>query len=160
VKGLILLIASILAASLGAAFARESPAAFVTALYGEAGPHGQYEQPLSLTVEASMREAYLSKALRAALAEMDKRTPEGDAPDLDFDPVSNSNDPSVHDLKIETEAESARQATVVADFRSHQDTTRCVLRYLLVWEDSAWKADDIISVGKTPWRLSEIVRGH
>ncbi len=159
-KAKILFIVSLLAASVGAAFAQESAAAFVTALYGQAGPQREYDQPLGITVGESMREAYLSKKLRTALAEMDKRTPKGDAPDLDFDPVSNSNDPSVHNLKIKTEAESATQATVVADFRSHRDTVRCVLRYLLVQEGGGWKVDDIVSVGKSPWRLSKIARRH
>jgi hypothetical protein len=159
-KAQILFIVSLFAAFVAPAFAQESPAAFVTALYGQAGPQGQYQQPLGITVGDSMREAYLSKKLCAALAGMDKRTPKGDAPDLDFDPVSNSNDPSVHDLKIKTETESATQATVVADFRSHRDTARSVLRYLLVQEGGGWKVDDIVSAGKSPWRLSKIARGR
>ena len=81
-------------------------------------------------------------------------------PNIDFDVVSDSQDPDVHDLKITTESESAEKAVVVADFKSHDDTERTVLRYELVQEDGAWKIDDVAASGKSHWRVSEIIAGE
>ncbi len=159
-KRRIVLAASLLIAALGAAFAGENnPAAFVTSLYGTPAPSGHHEQPLNIFL-AEARGIYLSKRLQAALAEMDKRTPEGDISDLDFDPVSDSQDPDVRGLKVKTGTANATRAEVVADFQSHTDKDRTVLHYSLVREDGAWKVDDIAASGKVSWRVSEIVRGH
>jgi len=97
--------------------------------------------------------------LRAAIDAMDRRTPKGDAPDLDFDPISSGNDPNFHDLRITVESEQAARAVVIADFVSHQDKVRTVLRYLLVRENDGWKIDDIIASGKNEWRVRKLIRG-
>ena len=156
-----LLIMSLFMASFGVAFAEAGgPAAVITEVYGVAEPAGHHQQPLAIFVEASLRERYLSKRLYAALADMDKRTPAGDVPNIDFDVVSDSQDPDVHDLKINTESENPEKAVVVADFKSHEDTERTVLRYELVREDGAWKIDDVAASGKSHWRVSEIIAGE
>jgi hypothetical protein len=156
-----LLMMSLFTASFGVAFAEaRGPAALITEVYGAAGPSGHYQQPLAIFVEARLREQYLSKGLRAALAEMDKRTPEGDIPNLDFDVVSDSQDPDVHDLKIATESETPEKTVVVADFKSHDDTERTVLRYDLVQEDGAWKINNVEASGKNHWRISDIIAGE
>ncbi len=154
-----LLIASLVTASFGVAFADpERPDSLITEIYGVAGPSGHYQKPLGIFVEASLRERYLSKRLRTALAEMDERTPDGDA--LDFDVVSDSDKPDVHDLRIRTESESPEKAVVVADFKSYDDTERTVLRYDLVLEDGAWKIHNVAASGKSHWRVSEIIAGQ
>jgi hypothetical protein len=66
----------------------------------------------------------------------------------------------VHDLHIKTESESGTRAVVIADFVSHQDAVRSVLRYLLVREDGGWKIDDIIASGKNDWQASKIIKGE
>ena len=158
---IVLLIASLLIASFGTVFAEAGePAALITEVYGVAGPSGHYQQPLAIFVEPSLRERYLSKRLCAALADMDKRTPAGDVPNIDFDVVSDSQDPDVHDLKITVASENAETAVVVADFKSHADSERTVLRYELVNEDGAWKIDDVAASGKSHWRVSEIIAGE
>jgi hypothetical protein len=91
---------------------------------------------------------------------MEKRTLKGDEPDLDFDPVCASNDPSVLDLTITTESQSDTRAVVVASFQSHDEKDRILLRYLLVKENGAWKVDDVISIGKDKWQVSKIVTGQ
>jgi hypothetical protein len=116
------------------------------------------EGNVSIFFDDAMRRKFLSRRLRAALTAMEKRTPKGDAPDLDFDPVSNSNDPSIHDLKIKTDSETPTRAAVIADFQSHQDTQRVVLRYELVRENG-WKIDNIVASGKNSWDLNRIVSG-
>jgi hypothetical protein len=51
------------------------------------------------------------------------------------------------------------RAVVIADFVSHRDMVRTVLRYLLVRENGGWKVDDIIASGKNEWRVRKLVRG-
>jgi len=115
--------------------------------------------PISIVMDAAMRKKFCSRRLQDALRAMEKRTPEGDAPDLDFDPITNSNDPNVNDLRLKTESETPTRAVVIADFRSHQDKARTVLRYALVRE-GGWKIDNIIASGKNEWNLIRIVAGH
>ncbi len=156
-----LLITSLFMATLGAAFAGDGkPAALVTEVYGTASAAGHFQQPLAIFVDDALRQRYLSKRLRAALADMDKNTQEGDIPNLDFDAVSDSQDPDVRDLKIKTESESAGEAAVTADFRSHDDKERTVLRYTLVREDGSWKIDEVAASGKSQWRISDVIAGR
>jgi hypothetical protein len=91
---------------------------------------------------------------------MEKRTPKSEVSDLDFDPVSASQNPSVQDLKIRTESTTAGQAVIIADFRSHQDAERIEQRYTLLREDGGWSVDDITAQGKDGWQVSKIVAGQ
>ena len=155
-----LLIASLIVAAFGAAFAEGGAVLVIFEVYGAANSSGHYQQPLAIFTDAGLRERYLSKRLRAALAEMDERTPQGDVSNIDFDIVSDSQDPDVRDLKISTQSESAGQAVVIADFKSHEDAERTVLRYDLVREDGAWKIHNVAASGKSHWRVSEIIAGE
>jgi hypothetical protein len=144
-----------------AAFAAvDGPSDVVAAIYkAAAGPGGKYDDGTSVFFDPASRRRFLSKNLQAELKAMEKRTPKGDEPDLDFDPVCACNDPSVLDLKITTESQTDTQAAVVASFQSHDEKDRIVLRYLLVKENGAWKVDDVISTGKDKWQVSKIVIG-
>ena len=154
-------IAVLLITGFGTALAQDrNPASVVTELYGSAGPSGHFKKPLAIIADAALRTRYLSSRLQAELADMDKRTSAGDAPNLDFDAVSDSQDPDVQDLKISAESENGNEAVVVADFKSHDEAERSSLRYELVREDGAWKIDDIEASGKRHWRISEIVAGE
>ncbi len=139
----------------GAWAADKSAQAVIAEMYRIFGPEGK----VSIVFDDAMRRRFLSRRLRAALAAMEKRTPQGDAPDLDFDPISNSNDPSVHDLHVRTETETGSRAAVIADFQSHQDAQRVVLRYELV-KENGWKIDNIVASGKNAWDLDRIVSGQ
>ncbi len=114
---------------------------------------------MAIFFDDTLKARYLSKRLRDAVADMEKRTPEGDVPNLDFDVVSDSQDPDVRDLKISTESESAERAVVAADFLSHDEKERTVLRYELAREGGAWVIDDVSASGKSHWRISEIIAG-
>ena len=152
----LLLTSLMLLAVPGRASARnDDPGDVVAEIYWAVGPEGD----ASIFFDEAMRKRFLSRHLRATISAMLKRTPEGDAPDLDFDPVVNGNDPSVHDLRIKTESNTGRRAVVVADFLSHQDTVRSVLRYHLVREDG-WKVDDIVASGKNEWQVGKIIEGR
>jgi Protein of unknown function (DUF3828) len=146
----------------GAARAADrTPADVVAAIYrAAAGPGGKYDDGISVFFDAAARRRFLSKKLQADFAAMMKRTPKGDEPDLDFDPVCACNDPSVDDLKIETESTNGTQAAVVASFQAHDEKERIVLRYLMVEEDGAWKVDNILSTGKDKWDIGKIITGQ
>lgn len=100
------------------------------------------------------RKRFFSQRLRASLRAMERRILKNYGTDLDFDPISNGNDPGAHDSRIKTESDSGARAVVVADFRSHQDTERSVLRYFVVRED------DIVASGKHDWRVSKTIEGR
>jgi hypothetical protein len=138
----------------------QQPSDFVAAIYRLAmGPSGDGSDGGSVFADAANSKRFLSRRLRAALKTMLKRTPKGAAPSLDFDPITNGNDPSVHDLHIKTESDTGTSAVVVADFLSHQDTARSVLRYFLVREKDGWKVDDIVASGKNDWRVTKLIEG-
>jgi hypothetical protein len=152
--------AAVAGVSRAALAAGDGPSDVVAAIYkAAAGPGGKYDDGASIFFESASRRRFLSKNLQAELKAMEKRTPKGDEPDLDFDPVCACNDPSVLDLKITVESQSDTQAVVVADFQSHDEKDRIVLRYLLVKENGGWKVDDIVSTGKDKWQVSKIVTG-
>lgn len=156
------LVLLLLAVGGGAAPAADQPPAdVVAAIYrAAAGPGGNYDDGTSVFFDPATRKRFLSKKLRADLAAMLKRTPKGDEPDLDFDPVCACNDPSVDDLTIAAESASEREAVVIASFQAHDEKERIVLRYLLVREDGAWKVDNIVSTGKDKWDVNKIVTGQ
>lgn len=141
--------------------ADQTAADVVTAIYrAAAGPGGKYDDGTSIFFDAATRKRFLSNKLQADFAAMIKRTPKGDEPDLDFDPVCACNDPSVEDLKIAIESVNGAQAVVIASFKAHDEKERIVLRYLMVKEAGTWKVDNIISTGKDKWDVSKIVTGQ
>jgi hypothetical protein len=140
--------------------AGSDPGDVVSAIYkAAAGPGGKYDDGNSVFFDSAARKRFLSKNLQAELRAMEKRTPKGDEPDLDFDPVCACNDPSVEDLKITTDSQTDAQAAVIVTFRAHDEKEPIVLRYPLVKENGAWKVDDVISTGKDKWQVSKIVTG-
>jgi hypothetical protein len=139
--------------------APQKPADFVLELYKAAmGPKGDFSNGVAVFGDEKGRQRFLSRKLRTALEAMDKRTPAGDAPDLDFDPVSAGNDPDVHDLAVTTDSIDGSNAAVIVKFRSHDQPV--VLHYLLVQEGGAWKVDDIIAEEGDGWQVSKIIEGE
>lgn len=139
----------------------DRPRDFVVEIYKVAGgPSGDGSDGGAIFADEDNRKRFLSRGLRAEIEAMVRRTPKGDAPDLDFDPISSGNDPNFHDLRIKTESERGARAVVIADFVSHQDKVRTLLRYLLVREHGGWKVDDIIASGKNEWRVRKLIRGE
>lgn len=137
-----------------------TPSAVVAAIYRTAaGVGGDYSHSISVIADPRSRAHYLSERLQRELKEMDARTPAGDAPDLDFDPITGSQDPDVRGLRIATEAEGAQAAIVRAEFhRGGEKGELIVLHYSLTRESGAWRVDDIAEQGKDGWRLSAILK--
>ena len=128
-----------------------SPADVTTAIYHiYAGPKGDYQTG---NLDDKRVAVYLSKSLRAALKAMDARSKKLNEPILDFDPVTDSQDPQVEKLAIASEGDAAAVATFYSGDVKH------VVRYSFVRESDAWKVDDISGgAGDDKWDLREIVK--
>ena len=146
---LILAGASLLAPSALAADA--APADIVAEIYRiYAGPKGEYQ---SGSIEDKRVAALFTKSLRAALKAMDARSKKINEPILDFDPVTDSQDPMVERLSIAPESDSV----VAASFYSGD--VKHVVRYVFAREDGAWRIDDIAGgAGDDKWDLREIIK--
>ena len=122
------------------------PVAIVTAIYiraakgkGDGGGGFVYENKAAKT-------KYLSKPLIELWAKADAHTPKGDVGPVDFDPVTNSQDPDIKSFKINAEKLEADHATIAVTLTSAHSTRKAgddVVRYDFVREASAWKIDDI-----------------
>ncbi|QGM46289.1 DUF3828 domain-containing protein [Methylocystis heyeri] len=143
------------------ALAEKSPREMVVEIYRlAAGPKGDYSAASPLQQRGVRAE--FTPSLRKAMEAMERRSKKLNEPILDFDPITNSQDPSVIDLKIETEKEEAKDATVAASFKQEQAAkTRTTVRYLFKKEAAAWKLDDIAGdASGEKWDLREIIKGE
>jgi hypothetical protein len=148
---MVLLLAAATALPLGArAAGNSSPADVATAIYHiYAGPKGDYTAG---SLDDKRVVAYLSKSLRAALKAMNGRSKKLNEPILDFDPVTDSQDPQVEKLTIVPEGDAAALATFSRGEERH------VVRYLFVRDGDAWKVDDIAGgAGDNKWDLRDII---
>ena len=106
---------------------------------------------------------YLSNSLIAVWAKADARTRKGDSGPVDFDPVTNSQDPDVKSFKVAAEKQRADKATVAVTLESHQREARAnaadkTIRYDFVREAGAWKIDDIKgAVDGSPWSVRALL---
>ena len=115
-----------------------------------AGPKGDYQQG---SIEDKRVSAFFSKSLRAALKAMNARSKKINEPILDFDPVTDSQDPLVERLSIAPERASVVAATFFSGELKH------VVRYVFSREDGAWRIDDISGgEGEGKWDLREIIK--
>ncbi len=149
---MVLLVAAAAAVPSAAPAAGESsPADVTTAIYRiYAGPKGDYQTG---NLEDKRVTAYLSKSLRAALKAMDARSKKLNEPILDFDPVTDSQDPQVEKLTIAAEGDAAATATFFSGDVKH------VVRYSFVREGDASKVDDISGgAGDDKWDLRDIIK--
>jgi hypothetical protein len=150
------------------------PADPITAIYrkvaagkGEDGGNFVYQ-------EKKDRARWLTASFAKAWNEPDAKTPKGDETPPGFDPVSNSQDPKVLNVKVELEKSDGKTATVAASFdswsrgltRKEQDRNppdprdRITVRYDMVLEHGRWKIDDIRGTtdGKE-WSTRAIIKG-
>ncbi|MGJ4939117.1 DUF3828 domain-containing protein [Bradyrhizobium sp. HKCCYLS1011] len=123
------------------------PVAILTAIYARAAS-GKGDGGGAFIIESKAAKAkYLSKSLIALWAKSDAHTPKGDIGPVDFDPVTNSQDPDVASFKVTTEKMEADKATLAVAFTGHRkdrkDEAEQVIRYDFVREADKWKIDDI-----------------
>ena len=153
--------AAMLAAS--SARADESPLAIVTLFYKvSAGKDGKYSGN-SAYYQDKIRAKYFSKGLRALADALDKKAKTENGVGLDFDPITDSQDPSVKDLKFEPDGESDGEAAVKASFAVESETggvgPRKVIRFVFLREAKAWKLDNMTAgQGDDGWDLRKLLK--
>lgn len=122
------------------------PAAILTAIYTRAAK-GKGDGGGAFVIENKAAKAkYLSKALVALWAKADARTPKGDVGPIDFDPVTNSQEPDVKSFKVDaekTEVDNATLAVTITGHRNDRKPADQIVHYDFVREANSWKIDDI-----------------
>jgi hypothetical protein len=83
---------------------------------------------------------------------------QGGLGNLDFDFLSDSQDPNVTDLEIGAPEIDGERATVAVDFKNWDKPTALV--FDLVREEGAWRVDDVRKDGEEGWSLARILAGE
>jgi Protein of unknown function (DUF3828) len=136
--------------------AANDPVAIVTAIYTRAakGDGGG-----GFVIENKAAKAkYLTKSLIELWAKADAHTPKGDVGPVDFDPVTNSQDPDVKSFKVDAEKLEADKAVIAVTITGRNTPPRKgadqVVRYEFVREADKWKIDDIKGASDgEPWSI-------
>src|ERR1700738_5195834 len=123
------------------------PAAIVTAIYTRAAK-GKGDGGGAFIIENKVAKAkYLSKSLVELWAKADAHTPKGDVGPVDFDPVTNSQEPDVKSFKVATEKVEAEKAviavTIVGRGAPRKNPADNAIRYIFMRDDGQWKIDDV-----------------
>ena len=122
------------------------PVAVLTAIYTRAAK-GKGDGGGAFVIENKAAKAkYLSKSLIALWAKADAHTPKGDVGPVDFDPVTNSQDPDVKSFKVtadKLEADKAAVAVTMTGRSPRKSPADDVVHYDFVREGGVWKIDDI-----------------
>jgi hypothetical protein len=146
--------------------AGSDPKSIVEQIYKiSAGKDGKY-QGTSAFHQKPLQNRWFSKGLLAALKQVDAYSKKTGDIGLDFDPVTNSQDPSVNRLTIDNESTGAAKSIVSAKFFVETAKEPDNIRYIFVREGNAWKLDDMTGDrgGKDRWVLrnilKEIVKGR
>jgi hypothetical protein len=122
------------------------PIAILTAIYTRAAK-GKGDGGGAFVIENKAAKAkYLSKALVVLWAKADAHTPKGDVGPVDFDPVTNSQEPDVKSFKVDAEKTEADKATIAVSITGHRNDRKPadqIVRYDFVRESNNWRIDDI-----------------
>jgi uncharacterized protein DUF3828 len=144
------------------ASAADDPAGILTAIYTRVAK-GKGDGGGTFVIQKAARTKYLSNALLALWAKADARTQKGDGGPVDFDPVTNSQDPDVKSFKVAAEKQGTDAATIAVTIESHQRDARAnaadkTIRYDFVNEAGQWKIDDIKgAVDGSPWSIRALL---
>ena len=161
---LLLSLAGVLAASQlhAQSASSDDPMGILTAIYTRVAK-GKGEDGGNFVIESkAARARYLSKSLAAEWARMDARTPKGEVGAVDFDPITNSQDPDVASFKVTAEKQETDKATLAVAITGHRNERKeqadNVIRYDLVREAGQWKIDDIRgAVDGKPWSIRQML---
>jgi hypothetical protein len=123
------------------------PVAIINAIYARAAK-GKGDGGGAFIIESKAAKAkYLSKSLVALWAKADDHTPKGDVGPIDFDPVTNSQEPDVKSFKVVVEKLDADKAviavTIAGRGAARAKPADNLIRYNFVRDDGKWKIDDI-----------------
>lgn len=140
----------------------DDPVAIIKAIYTRVAK-GKGDSGGGFVIENKAAKAkYLSKSLIALWAKADAHTPKGDVGPVDFDPVSNSQDPDIKSFKVETEKLDADKALIAVTIDGHRDDREKpadkTIRYAFVREGTSWKIDDIKGAADgSPWSIRDML---
>ena len=138
------------------------PVAMIKAIYTRAAK-GKGDGGGAFIIEnAAAKANYLSKSLVELWAKADARTPKDDVGPIDFDPVTNSQEPDVKSFKVVAEKLEAEKAVIAVTLtgRNARRTKPAdrVLRYDFVRDAGQWKIDDIRGASDgDPWSVREML---
>lgn len=136
----------------------DDPAGIITGIYTRAA-QGKGDGGGNFVVGNKIaRSKYLSKSLAALWARADARTRKGEVGPIDFDPVTNSQDPDVKSFKVTSEKQEGDRATVAVTIEGHHGSrvkpADQTVRYDFVRDDGQWKIDDIKGFADgRPWAV-------
>jgi len=133
------------------------PTAILTAIYSRAA-RGKGDGGGAFVIESKAAKAkYLSKSLVELWAKADAHTPKGDVGPVDFDPVTNSQEPDVKSFELRVEKPEAQKATLAVTITGHRTRGKPsdqVVHYDFVHEAGQWKIDNIKgSSDGEPWSI-------
>ena len=158
-SGTAALLVGILPRHVGAA---DDPVGILTAIYVRVAK-GKGDSGGTFVIQKANRAKYLSNGLTLLWAKADARTKKGDGGPVDFDPVTNSQDPDVKAFKVAVDKQTADKATLAVTIESHQPEARAnpadkTIRYDFVREAGQWKIDDIKgAVDGSPWSIRALL---
>ena len=139
------------------AAAEGEPVAIVRAIYVRAAKAngGNFHQK-------AVRAKYLSTELAALWDKAEAKTANDGPGPVEFDPVSNSQDPDIKSYTLATETQDSGRVVVATTIAGHHDQRAhdadSVVRYDFVRENSHWRIDDIRgAVDGVPWSVREIL---
>jgi Protein of unknown function (DUF3828) len=138
------------------------PVAIINAIYMRAAK-GNGDGGGTFVIENKAAKAkYLSKSLIDLWAKADANTPKGDVGPIDFDPVTNSQEPDVKSFKALAEKLDADKAVIAVTITGRTARAKPsdeIVRYNFVRDDGKWKIDDISGTfdGET-WSIRDILR--
>jgi len=140
---------------------QNDPVAILTAIYARVAK-GKGNSGGGFVIEDKAAKAkYLSKSLIDLWARADANTKKGDVGPVDFDPVTNSDEPDVKSFKVaaeKLETDKAVIAVTITGRMARAKPSDDIIRYNFVREDGKWKIDDISStVDGDAWSLRDIL---
>ncbi|MCD0421605.1 DUF3828 domain-containing protein [Rubrivivax sp. JA1024] len=134
------------------------PAALLTRLYKAAAKDNAGG---AFVNNAKERSKYLSTSLAALWTKAEAKVPDGEIGPIDFDPVSNSQDPDIKSFVIKTEQQDDARATLAVALIGSQRrkvAADSVIHYDLVRDGTSWRIDDIRgSVEGQPWSVRQML---
>jgi hypothetical protein len=157
-----LLASAVSRAALAAPPSPSDPVAIVNAIYARAAK-GKGDGGGAFIIEnKAARAKYLSKALVTLWAKADAHTPKGDVGPIDFDPVTNSQEPDVKSFNVVAEKLEADKAVIAVTLAGRgaprakaADNT---IRYNFVHDGGQWKIDDILGANDgEPWSIRDML---
>jgi Protein of unknown function (DUF3828) len=140
---------------------QSDPVAILTAIYTRAAK-GKGNSGGGFVIEDKAAKAkYLSKSLVDLWARADANVQKGDVGPIDFDPVTNSDEPDVKSFKVapeKLETDTAVIAVTITSRMARAKPSDDVVRYKFVREDGKWKIDDISSTSDgEAWSIRDIL---